>query len=57
MKELKFRVLDVRRSYMHKGIILRSHLIQNIRGYLQRKEMTEIDTPILTKPRGEGANG
>ena len=47
---LKYRYLDLRRSNMQKNIILRSNLIQNIREYLHRKEMIEIETPILTKP-------
>lgn len=54
---LKYRYLDLRRSNMQKNIILRSNLIQNIREYLHRKEMIEIETPILTKPTVEGANG
>ncbi|MGL5591635.1 MAG: aspartate--tRNA ligase [Mycoplasmoidaceae bacterium] len=54
---LKHRYLDLRRSIMQKNIILRSNLIQNIREYMHRKEVIEIETPILTKPTVEGANG
>ncbi|MGL4617151.1 MAG: aspartate--tRNA ligase [Mycoplasmoidaceae bacterium] len=53
---LKHRYLDLRRSNMQKNIILRSNLIQNIREYMHRKEIIEIETPILTKPTVEGAN-
>lgn len=54
---LKYRYLDLRRSNMQKNIILRSNFIQNIREYLHRKQIIEIETPILSKPTVEGANG
>jgi aspartyl-tRNA synthetase len=52
---LKHRNLDLRRSDLQKNLILRHHLQQATRRYLDERGFLEIETPILTKPTPEGA--
>ena len=52
---LKYRYLDLRRSRMQKNIILRHQIVSFIRGYLDREDFLEIETPILFKTTPEGA--
>ncbi|MEO0137573.1 MAG: aspartate--tRNA ligase [candidate division WOR-3 bacterium] len=52
---LKYRYLDLRRLTMQKIIILRHHVVNAIREYLNSKDFIEIETPILTRSMPEGA--
>jgi aspartyl-tRNA synthetase len=52
---LKYRFLDLRRSQMHKNIILRSKVISFIRNEMSKLGFLEFQTPILTSSSPEGA--
>ena len=52
---LKYRFLDLRRSQMHKNIILRSQVISFIRNEMSKLGFLEFQTPILTSSSPEGA--
>jgi aspartyl-tRNA synthetase len=52
---LKYRYLDLRRSRMANTIKIRSNYIKALRQELDKKEFTEVETPILTKATKEGA--
>ena len=52
---LKYRFLDLRRSSMHKNIILRSKVISFIRNEMLKLGFLEYQTPILTSSSPEGA--
>ncbi|MFL2889446.1 MAG: aspartate--tRNA ligase [Pelagibacteraceae bacterium] len=52
---LKYRFLDLRRSHMHKNIILRSKVISFIRSEMSKLGFLEFQTPILTSSSPEGA--
>jgi len=52
---LKYRFLDLRRSQMHKNIILRSKVISFIRSEMSKLDFLEFQTPILTSSSPEGA--
>lgn len=52
---MKYRYLDLRRSNVQKGIILRNKMAQEIRKYLTEKDFLEIETPFLIKSTPEGA--
>jgi aspartyl-tRNA synthetase len=52
---LKYRFLDLRRSEMHKNIILRSKVISFIRSEMSKLGFLEFQTPILTSSSPEGA--
>ena len=52
---LKYRFLDLRRSEMHKNIILRSNIISFIRSEMIKLGFLEYQTPILTSSSPEGA--
>ncbi len=52
---LKYRYLDLRRSKVQKGIILRNRMAQEVRKYLISKDFLEIETPFLIKSTPEGA--
>jgi aspartyl-tRNA synthetase len=52
---LKYRFLDLRRSQMHRNIILRSKVISFIRSEMSKLGFLEFQTPILTSSSPEGA--
>ena len=52
---LKYRYLDLRRSKLHKNILLRNKVISSIRKKMTDKGFVEFQTPILTSTSPEGA--
>jgi aspartyl-tRNA synthetase len=52
---LKYRFLDLRRSRMHRNVILRSDVIRSIRERMRALGFREYQTPILTSSSPEGA--
>lgn len=52
---VKHRYLDLRRPSMHKKLAIRAAAIRKIRGFLDAKGFTEVETPIITKSTPEGA--
>jgi aspartyl-tRNA synthetase len=52
---LQYRYLDLRRSAIHKNIMLRSKVISHIRSKMTSLGFNEFQTPILTSSSPEGA--
>ncbi|MDG5814510.1 aspartate--tRNA ligase [Chitinispirillales bacterium ANBcel5] len=52
---LEYRFLDLRRSEIHKNIVMRSKVIAHIRKLLTEMGFNEYQTPILTSSSPEGA--
>lgn len=52
---LTYRYLDLRRTRMQEGLVLRHKLLQATREYFDAHAFVEIETPILTKSTPEGA--
>jgi len=52
---LKHRYLDLRTKRMQDNLILRHKTIKSIHNFLDSKDFTEIETPILAKSTPEGA--
>ena len=52
---LEYRFLDLRNEKLHNNIIFRSQVIKTIREEMDKKDFTEIQTPILTSSSPEGA--
>lgn len=52
---LKFRILDLRRSFMQNNLMLRSKAAQVVRDFFYQNQFFEIETPVLTKSTPEGA--
>lgn len=52
---LKYRFLDLRRSKVHRNIVLRSQVISSLRAEMIKQGFLEIQTPILTASSPEGA--
>ncbi len=52
---LRYRFLDLRRSRMHRNIVLRSKVIASIRARMQGEGFLDMQTPTLTASSPEGA--
>ena len=52
---LHHRFLDLRRESMQKNLRLRHSIIRSLRNYLENRDFTEVETPILTRSTPEGA--
>ncbi len=52
---LKYRFLDLRKSRLHKNILLRSNVISAFRKKMTSRGFAEIQTPILSSSSPEGA--
>ena len=52
---LTHRVLDLRRPYMQKNLMLRYKVAHHVRQFLHDKGFVDIETPMLTKSTPEGA--
>jgi aspartyl-tRNA synthetase len=52
---LTHRVLDLRRPYMQKNLILRYRVAMEVRKFLDEKGFIDIETPMLGKSTPEGA--
>ena len=52
---LTHRVLDLRRPYMQKNLLLRYKVAHHVRQFLHENGFIDIETPMLTKSTPEGA--
>jgi aspartyl-tRNA synthetase len=52
---LKYRYLDLRRTYLQNNLRTRARMLSVIREYMDGQRFTEIETPILIKSTPEGA--
>ncbi|MFL6286131.1 MAG: aspartate--tRNA ligase [Pyrinomonadaceae bacterium] len=52
---LKYRYLDLRRTYLQNNLRTRARMLSVIREYMDGQHFTEIETPILIKSTPEGA--
>jgi aspartyl-tRNA synthetase len=52
---LKYRYLDLRRSYLQEKFIIRNKLYQIVHKYFYENDFIEIETPVLMKSTPEGA--
>ncbi|MEJ2048649.1 MAG: aspartate--tRNA ligase [Calditrichota bacterium] len=52
---LKYRYLDLRRSYLQRNLLMRHHLARITRNFFTNQNFVEIETPVLTKSTPEGA--
>lgn len=52
---MKYRYLDLRRNPLKQNLLLRHHIAQETRKYLDSKSFIEIETPVLMKSTPEGA--
>lgn len=53
----RYRYLDLRRDISKKPLLIKHHLLQEIRNFLYKEKFVEVETPILAQksPEGEGA--
>jgi aspartyl-tRNA synthetase len=54
-KRLTYRFLDLRRSKVHRNIMLRAAVIRSLRERMTALGFNELQTPILSAPSPEGA--
>ncbi len=54
-QRMKFRYLDLRRTNVRNNILLRHKMAQQTRAFLDSKDFTEVETPVLIKSTPEGA--
>jgi len=52
---LKYRFLDLRRDKLHANMMLRSHVVADLRKRMWDRKFTEFQTPIITASSPEGA--
>ncbi|MBC8590424.1 aspartate--tRNA ligase [Wansuia hejianensis] len=52
---LKYRYLDLRKSFMQKNLKLRAKAAKIVRDFFDENGFIEVETPMLTKPTPEGA--
>lgn len=53
--KLKYRYLDLRRSKMNEGLVVRHKIVREVRNYFDENDFIEIETPMLMKSTPEGA--
>ncbi|MBI2416260.1 MAG: aspartate--tRNA ligase [Candidatus Kerfeldbacteria bacterium] len=52
---LQYRYLDLRRTRLHRNLIVRSEFVRHCRDFLYGNNFVEIETPLLTKSTPEGS--
>ena len=52
---LKYRYLDLRREALLDNFVVRSKIMQTVRGFLANLDFLEVETPVLCKSTPEGA--
>ncbi len=52
---MKYRYLDIRRPILNERLVTRAKVIKAMRAYLDERNFTEIETPVLIKSTPEGA--
>lgn len=52
---LKYRYLDLRKSYMQENLKLRAKTAKVVRDFFYDNDFVEVETPMLNKPTPEGA--
>lgn len=53
--KLKYRYIDLRRTFMQRNLRLRSKIAKEMRDFLDARGFLDIETPMLTKATPEGA--